>query len=106
MKVKLVVTLEVSKNIGVRGPGPNLQVACEAASEGVEEALNNAMNRGFNHRHSDAVALSVEKVEVVQADRYRADKHGRIGPRGFKPNDDTVLRALCHGACDDAEHKS
>ena len=45
MKVKLEVTVEVSRLAHDGISSPNLQVACEGAKEGIEEALKNAENR-------------------------------------------------------------
>jgi len=40
------------------------QAACIVAQESVEEALNHAMGRGFNHRHDDSIGVCIESVAV------------------------------------------
>jgi hypothetical protein len=66
MKIKLEVTMEVSLLDMDTTETVDAKTALEAAKEGVEEALENTENRGFNHRHSDIVGLAVLGVKPVK----------------------------------------
>jgi hypothetical protein len=70
MKVKILVTVSMDSLDGGNPIGPLTTAAWKASAvEAVQEALEHAMNRGFNHPLSDDTSIFVEKVKLAPAKR-------------------------------------
>lgn len=63
VEVTLTVTVQVCS---LSGDEPDQTLADNEAKMAVEETLNNANNRGYNHPNSDAVGVNVSSVEIAQ----------------------------------------
>lgn len=68
MKVKIIVEADIEL-VDEAPPAKNDPLAArmrKSALEGVEEALNHAMNRGFNHDLADLTTLCINFVKVAR----------------------------------------